>query len=109
MADETQTGYVSSDGISAGEQIIAALDRLPAPMVVALKQLMVSFGFPPSGTVNEMPPGVAPALTAVADAFCGSTTGGQGPGQGPGLPGGGTPAFPRTPPLPPPPPGVITG
>ncbi|WP_327257178.1 hypothetical protein [Streptomyces sp. NBC_01244] len=105
MADDTQTGNVSSDGISAGEQIIAALDRLPAPMVVALKQLMLSFGFPASGTVNEMPPGVAPALTAVADAFCGSTTGGQGAGS----PGGGTPAFPTTPPLPPPPPGVITG
>ncbi|MFF1411921.1 hypothetical protein ACFVX6_19420 [Streptomyces sp. NPDC058289] len=105
MTDDTQTGNVPFDGISAGEQIIAALDRLPAPMVVALKQLMVSFGFPPSGTVNEMPPGVAPALTAVADAFCGRTTGGQGPGS----PGGGTPAFPSTPPLPPPPPGVITG
>lgn len=105
MADETQMGNVSSDGISAGEQIIAALDRLPAPMVVALKQLMLSFGFPASGTVNEMPPGVAPALTAVADAFCASAPGGQGPGS----PGGGTPVFPSTPPLPPPPPGVITG
>lgn len=104
MAYDTPTGNVSPDGISEGEQIIAALDRLPAPMVVALKQLMVSFGFPASGTVNEMPPGVAPALTAVADAFCG-TTGGQGAGS----PGGGTPAFPSTPPLPPPPPGVITG
>ncbi|MCX4775389.1 hypothetical protein [Streptomyces sp. NBC_01264] len=104
MADDTQTGNVSSDGIPAGEQIIAALDRLPAPMVVALKQLMLSFGFPASGTVNEMPPGVAPALTAIADAFYGSTSGGRA-----GSPAGGTPAFPSTPPLPPPPPGVITG
>ncbi|MFF3215834.1 hypothetical protein ACFYYB_35105 [Streptomyces sp. NPDC002886] len=104
MADDTQTGTGPSDGIPAGEQIIAALDRLPAPMVVALKQLMLSFGFPPSGTVNEMPPGVAPALTAVADAFHGSTSSGRA-----GSPGGGTPAFPSTPPLPPPPPGVIAG
>ncbi|CAM5675346.1 hypothetical protein SAVIM338S_07155 [Streptomyces avidinii] len=105
MAENTQTGHVPLDGVSAGEQIIAALDRLPAPMVVALKQLMLSFGFPASGTVNEMPPGVAPALTAVADAFHGNTAGGQGAGS----PGGGTPACPSTPPLPPPPPGVITG
>ncbi|MGW5397672.1 hypothetical protein [Streptomyces sp. NPDC003952] len=105
MADDTRTGNVSLDGISDGEQIVAALDRLPAPMVVALKQLMVSLGFPASGTVNEMPPGVAPALTAVADAYCGSTAGGQGTGP---LPGG-TPTFPSAPPLPPPPPGVITG
>ncbi|MFI5868503.1 hypothetical protein [Streptomyces sp. NPDC051546] len=104
MADDAQTANVSLDGISPGEQIIAALDRLPPPMMVALKQLMVSFGFPASGTVNEMPPGVAPALTAVADAFFGSAPSGQGMGS----PGEGIPPFPNTPPLPPPPPGVIT-
>ncbi|MGW1774897.1 hypothetical protein [Streptomyces sp. NPDC002104] len=105
MTDDTHTGNVPLGGISAGEQIVAALDRLPAPMVVALKQLMISFGFPASGTVNEMPPGVGPALTAVADAFCGTPAGGQGAGS----PGGAIPAFPSAPPLPPPPPSVITG
>ncbi|MEV7729119.1 hypothetical protein AB0P15_30975 [Streptomyces sp. NPDC087917] len=105
MAEDRQTGHASAGGISAGEQIVAALDTLPPPMVVALKQLMVSFGFPATGTVNEMPPGAAPALTAIADAFGRNTPNGQGTSS----PGGGIPPFPNTPPLPPPPPGVITG
>ncbi|MFJ5812218.1 hypothetical protein [Streptomyces sp. NPDC093093] len=105
MADDVRPGNGSAAGMSEGEQIAAALNSLPAPMVVALKQLMVSFGFPATATVNEMPPGAAPALTAIADAFHGSSSRGQGVGS----PGGGTPPFPNTPPLPPPPPGVITG
>ncbi|MER6522721.1 hypothetical protein ABT246_38550 [Streptomyces sp. NPDC001553] len=105
MTDDVRSGIGSSAGMSEGEQIAAALNSLPSPMVVALKQLMVSFGFPATGTVNEMPPGVAPALTAIVDAFHGSGSRGQGVGS----PGGGSPPFPNTPPLPPPPPGVITG
>ncbi|MFI5670990.1 hypothetical protein [Streptomyces sp. NPDC051704] len=105
MTDDVRLGNGSSASISAGEQIAAALNSLPPSMVVALKQLMISFGFPAKGTVNEMPPGVAPALTAIADAFYGSSSGGHGAGSR----GGGTPPFPNTPPLPPPPPGVITG
>ncbi|MEV6574218.1 hypothetical protein [Streptomyces sp. NPDC051577] len=105
MTDDVQPGKGSSAGMSEGEQIAVALNSLPSPMVVALKQLMVSFGFPSTGTVNEMPPGAAPALTAIADAFYGSSSHGRGVGS----PDGGIPPFPNTPPLPPPPPGVITG